>query len=244
MVEYVEKEDFTPFQAIAMTKDILFNNSNILYNLQYEAVFNDLAIPQKALTYNSKSPVEPSSPPNATLFPLGLDPHSQASSLVPPYPPSTVPRTPSEGNQPPPFPPPPKEPQVYDTQLYDGFMQQNPDVKLVYIQWLDYMATVRTRMVPIKEFDRMMRSGSRIGISQGNTGTLQNDGSTPVMNPIGQIYVEPDLRSLRRTHGRDSVPSATVLSFWRDDRGHPIRECPRANMEVFVNELQYNHGSK
>lgn len=227
-----------------MTKDILFNNSNVLYNLQYEAIFNDLVIPPKTLTYNTKWSVEPSASPNSASFPPVLDPRSQASTLVPPYPSSTAPRTPLEGYQHPPFPPPPKEPQVYDTQLYDSFMQQNPEVKFVYVQWLDYMATIRTRMVPIKEFDRIMRSGSRIGISQGNTGTLQNDGSTPVMNPIGQIYVEPDLRSLRRTHKRDAIPSATVLSFWRDERGHPIRECPRANMELLINELQYNHGGK
>ncbi|OAG02620.1 glutamine synthetase/guanido kinase [Paraphaeosphaeria sporulosa] len=244
LIEYVEKEDVTPHQAIAMTKDILFNNSNILYNLQYEAVFNDLFVPPKTLTYNIKSPVESSTSPNAASMPPGLNLQQHASPLAPPYPSSTAPRTPSEGYQPPPFPPPPTEPQVYDTQLYDTFMQQNPEVKLVYVQWLDYMSTIRARMVPIKEFDRMMRSGSRIGISQGNTGTLQNDGSTPVMNPIGQIYVEPDLRSLRRTHHRDAIPSATVLSFWRDERGNRIRECPRANMELLINDLQYNRGIK
>ncbi|KAJ4348190.1 uncharacterized protein N0V89_009562 [Didymosphaeria variabile] len=244
--EYVEKEDVTPHQAIAMTKDILFNNSNVLYNLRYEAVFDDLVVPPKALTYNPESAAGASISPTAAAAPLPYpenitDIRSHAPTVVPS---SFLPRTPSEGYQPPPFPPPPKEPQVYDVQLYDTFMQQNPEVKFVYVQWLDYMATVRARMVPIKEFDRMMRSGSRIGISQGNTGTLQNDGPTPVMNPVGQIYVEPDLRSLRRTHNRDPLPSATVLSFWRDERGNLLRECPRTMMDVFINELQYHHGIK
>ena len=228
-----------------MTKDILFNNSNVLYNLQYEAIFDDLAVPPKALTYNTKSASGSSNSPNAASFPpypeTEPETRSQTSTLAPS---SAIPRAPSQGHQPSPFPPPPKEPQVYDTQLFDTFMQRNPDIKFVYVQWLDYMATIRVRMVPIKEFDRMVRSGDRIGISQGNTGTLQNDGSTPVMNPVGQIYVEPDLRSLRRTHKRDPLPSATVLSFWRDELGNPIRECPRANMEIFINEIQYSHGSK
>lgn len=241
MIEYVEKEDVTPHQAIAMTKDILFNNANVLYNLRYETIFDDYALPPKALTYNTKPTTESLLQPTNVPLPPDSDARSLPSMRTSS---STIPRTPPEGFQPPLFPPPPTQPQVYNTQIYDAFMQQNPDIKFVYVQWLDYMATIRARVVPIKEFDRLIRSGGRIGISQGNTGTLQNDHSTPVMNPVGQIYVEPDLRSLRRTHQKDPLPSATVLSFWRDDRGHALRECPRANMEVFVNDLQYNHGSK
>ncbi|KAF1976992.1 developmental protein-like protein fluG [Bimuria novae-zelandiae CBS 107.79] len=241
MTEYIEKEDITPHQAIAMTKDILFNNSNLLYNLQYEAIFDDYTIPTKALTFTARPGVEPSPQPTVVPLPPRPETRSQPSVLAPS---SAIPRTTSEGPQLPPFPPPPKEPQVYDTALYDQFMQQNPEVKFVYIQWMDYMATMRVRIVPIKEFDRLMRTGSRIGISQGNTGTLQNDGPTPVMNPVGQIYVEPDLQSLRRTHKKDPLPSATVMSFWRDEKGNLIRECPRANMELLINDLQYNYGIK
>lgn len=224
-----------------MTKDILFNNSNLLYNLRYETVFDDYATPPKALAYNIKPVVESQGQP--TGIPITPIPDMRGQPpTVPPQP--AYPGAPSTEVEPPPFPPPPREPQVYDVQLFDMFMQQNSEIKFVYVQWLDYMATMRVRIVPIKEFDRMMRSGSRIGISQGNTGTLQNDSSTPVMNPIGQIYVEPDLRTLRRTHKRDPIPSATVMSFWRGENGIPIRECPRANMELLINDLQYNHGSK
>lgn len=132
-------------------------------------------------------------------------------------------------------------PQVYDLAIYEGFRKSNPEVKYIYVQWLDYMATLRTRIVPIKEFDRLIHEGKRIGISQGNTGTLQNDALTPVVNTTGQIYVEPDLRSLRLTRKSDPLPSATVLSYWRDESGRPIRECPRSNLEILINDLQFNH---
>jgi glutamine synthetase len=103
------------------------------------------------------------------------------------------------------------------------------------------MATVRARIVPIKEFERLVKMRGRIGISQGNTGTLQNDGITPVVNPVGQIYVEPDLRTLRRAHNKDPLSAATVLCFWRDESGLPVRECPRNNLETFIYDLQTNH---
>jgi len=223
-----------------MTKDILFNNSNVLYNLRYQVDFQDLPDELKTLTF-STLPGQGQQVPAASIPP----PLTTTSRVHQPnIGPALATSTPPEWYQPPPFPPPPKEPQVYDVQIFDNFVQQNPDVKFIYVQWIDYMATIRARVIPIKEFDRMMRSGSRIGISQGNTGTLQNDAPTPVMNPVGQIYVEPDLRSLRRTHAKDSLPSASVMSFWRDERGQPIRECPRANFEFFVNDLQYNHNSE
>lgn len=163
--------------------------------------------------------------------------------FIPPLPTTASPQVvPTSPHPIPAFPPPPKEPQHYNVQLFDNFMKENSEVKFVYVQWLDYMATIRARVVPIKEFERMIRAGHRIGISQGNTGTLQNDGITPVVNPVGQIYVEPDLRSLRRTHRKDPLPSATVLCFWRDEEGLPIRECPRSNLEILSNDVKYNHG--
>ncbi|PSN62633.1 developmental protein-like protein fluG [Corynespora cassiicola Philippines] len=237
MIEYVEKEDLTPHQAIAMTKDILFNNSNLLYDLGYQAEFQDPPLEpiQKSIAFHQKSAVVSPLPPSVVPAPTAAESQSQAS----PFAPRSQTHSPY---QPPPFPPPPKEPQVYSIQLFDDFMKQHSGVKFVYVQWLDYMGTVRARIVPIKEFDRLVRSGERIGISQGNTGTLQDDGITPVVNPVGQIYVEPDLRSLRVTHQKEPLPAATVLSFWRDDQGRPIRECPRGNLEALIGDLQFNHG--
>ena len=216
----MEKEDLTPHQAINITKDILFNNSNVLYNLHYQAEFQELEVTPKPLAWRPQATSTPSQP------------------AFPPPPPVT-----SDKDQyhSPSFPPPPKVPQVYNVETFDTFTKENPDVKYVYVQWLDYMATIRTRILPIAEFTSLIHSGSRIGISKGNTGTLQNDGITPAVNPVGQTYVEPDLRPLRRTHKKDPLPSATVLCFWRDESGHPIRECPRNNLEVLVNDLQYNH---
>ncbi|ORY15848.1 hypothetical protein BCR34DRAFT_598122 [Clohesyomyces aquaticus] len=207
LVEYVQKEDITPHQAIALSKDILFNNSNTLYGLNYQTNFKELELSE--------------------IAPQALAWHPPKAETL---------------SQPPLFPPPPTTPKVYNDELFESFIQEHADIKFVYVQWMDFMATMRVRMVPIKEFKRLIKEGGRLGISQGNTGTLQNDGITPVVNPVGQIYVEPDLRTLRRTHKKDPLPSATVLCFWRDEDGKPIRECPRGNLETLINDIQYNHG--
>ncbi|KAI8939645.1 hypothetical protein NX059_003404 [Plenodomus lindquistii] len=238
LLEYVQKGDLTPFQAMGMTKDILFNNANVLYDLDYEAVFDD-RIPevQKQLTFNPK--VEPSQPHPSPVMPQTQD--SGLSDRTAPL--GTTAARSVSPYSPPSFPPPPKVPQVYDTELFDDFKQKNPTAKFVYVQWLDYMATVRARIVTMKEFERMIRAGERIGISQGNTGTLQNDSLTPVVNTTGQIFVEPDLQSLRRTHHKDPLPSATVLCYWRNESGSALAECPRNSLEILINDLQYNHST-
>ena len=71
------------------------------------------------------------------------------------------------------------------------------DVSYVAIQWVTYMGEIRARFLPVAEFIRLMNNGKRLGISRGNTGTLQNDFITPVVNTTGQIYVEPDPKSLK-----------------------------------------------
>ncbi|KAF2702631.1 developmental protein-like protein fluG [Pleomassaria siparia CBS 279.74] len=248
LIEYVEKDDITPFQAIGMTKDVLFHNSNVLYDLRFEVVFKDMIEPaQKSLTFGTKpditsQQIPPVSGPQS--IPMIFPPPTNSAGMAsrPPNVSNQEKSGPVAKYQPLPFPPPPKVAQVYEIQYFDDFMKQHSDIKFVYVQWLDYMATVRARIIPIKEFERMVREGDRIGISQGNTGTLQNDSITPAVNPVGQIYVEPDLRSLRRTHRKEPVPSATVLCFWRNEAGRPIRECPRASLEALISDLQYKHG--
>ena len=237
LIEYIQKGDLTPHQAIGMTKDILFNNSNILYNLRCEPVFNEASPATKQLTFNQRT--EPETLQEPIPIPMPQHPNT-ASVLQDPVLASFPVNKSASPHESPSFPPPPKASQVYDVALYDAFMKQNPNTKFVYVQWLDYMATMRVRIVPIKEFGRMIREGDRIGISQGNTGTLQNDGLTPVVNTTGQIFIEPDLRSLRRTHKRDSLVAATVMSYWRSEDGKPLGECPRHSLESLISNLQYN----
>jgi glutamine synthetase len=125
---------------------------------------------------------------------------------------------------------------VYDSHAWTVFMQLHQDIRFVFVQWLDYMGTMRVRILPVTEFNKLIGSNQRISIAQGNTGILQNDTVTSAVNTTGQIYVEPDLTSLRPTwHG--PAPAATVFSSWRNAEGLPIKECPRSGLQILLNEL-------
>jgi hypothetical protein len=88
-----------------MTKDIMFNNSNVLYDLRYEAFFDEtVQADPKQLTYNPK-PVEasPYQSPAVTPIPtMGFPNRSSASN-------AQATRSVSPYTQPA-FPPPPKAP--------------------------------------------------------------------------------------------------------------------------------------
>ncbi|KAH8726608.1 amidohydrolase-domain-containing protein [Phaeosphaeriaceae sp. PMI808] len=233
LVEYVKKGDLTTFQAIGMTRDIMFNNSNTLYDLRYQVLFDEtLPAAAKQLTYNTKLVESPLQSP-------AVPPIPPAGSTN--RPPTTGPVDPRSGSpfEPPLFPPPPKVPQVYDTQRFEDFIKQNPDVRFVYVQWLDYLATIRTRIVPIKEFTRMIRESDRISIPHDDLLPLPNNDHTTT----NQINIEPDLRSLRRTHNKDPLPSATVLSYCRSEAGTPLPTCPRTSLEILLTTLQYTHST-
>lgn len=116
-------------------------------------------------------------------------------------------------------------------------MRENAGVRFVYVQWLDYRGSLCTRLVPIKEFIRVIHDGERIYASLSDADSMKNSFSPP------EIYLEPDLRSLSRTHSKDSLPSASVFCYWRTESGAPLPSCPRTSLEALINNLQYTYST-
>ncbi|KAL4800562.1 hypothetical protein BDV19DRAFT_353256 [Aspergillus venezuelensis] len=133
----------------------------------------------------------------------------------------------------------PIKPVSLDTSLtssLEAFMRYNPDVKYVWMQFIDYTATVRLRMFPILEFAKIVRKQRRIGISLAVLGMLQDDGIAGG-STTGQFYMIPDLSSLCLNAGLDSK-SATVMTWWKTEEGGPLEECPRTTLLNITNKLK------
>lgn len=111
------------------------------------------------------------------------------------------------------------------------------DFEFLFVQWVDWMGTLRTRCVPS---NRLLHNDQfRFGISRGNLGTLQNDTSTPVCNPVGQIYVRPDTQSLKRMHqGNLPGPVGTLMASFEEDNGFAVELCPRSLLTKTVAKLR------
>lgn len=96
---------------------------------------------------------------------------------------------------------------------------------------------MRSRCIPaLRHFQEEQL---RFGISRGNLGTLQNDHLTPVCNPVGQIYVRPDMKSLRRMQqGNLPGSTATLMASFEELDGSPVELCPRSLLKKTVTALQ------
>lgn len=122
----------------------------------------------------------------------------------------------------------------------DAFLRDNPDVKYIWMQWVDYTATTRVRIFPILEFAKIVRKQRRIGISLAVFWMLVDDTVLPEGSTTGQFYMEPDLSSLRRNVGLDSK-SATVMTYWRSEEGTQLEGCPRTTLQNVVTKLESEH---
>lgn len=116
-------------------------------------------------------------------------------------------------------------------------MAVNPAIRFIVVQWLDYLGTLRCRVLPRKQFHKI----ERLAISKGNLGTLQNDHITPVCDPVGQIMVEPDLASLRIMPGSRIENVATCMARFTDEDGEPLDLCPRSELQRLVAAFEKQH---
>jgi glutamine synthetase len=125
---------------------------------------------------------------------------------------------------------------------FDPFMKKCPNIKFVFVQWLDFLGQMRTRCLPISEFERMVKANRAIAISKGNLGTLQNDHMSSVCNPVGAIHVYPDLRSLRPMQNLGPIKNAaTVMAGFTDDAALPLPLCPRSALNELVSQFKAEH---
>lgn len=117
-------------------------------------------------------------------------------------------------------------------------LQKFPNLEYVWMQWVDFTATLRVRIFPIAEFLRITRNQRRLGISLAVLWMLQDDTVLPGGSTTGQFYLEPDLSSLFLNVGiGSSAQSATIMNFWRSEDNESIDGCPRSALQGIVEKL-------
>ncbi|KAJ5288666.1 hypothetical protein N7478_001696 [Penicillium angulare] len=184
-VEYVQHGDFNVTQAKSAVADILFHNSNRLYQLNLDPEHKPGLATQSLIATNGPSAPDP----------------------------------------------------------LNAFLQKNPDIKYIWMQWVDYTATLRVRMFPVQEFILIVRRQRRVGISLSVLNMLQDDTVLPEGSATGQFYMEPDLNSLyiNGSMSTPAAPSATVMTFWRSEDDKPLEGCPRTTLQNIVDSLHTEH---
>lgn len=71
------------------------------------------------------------------------------------------------------------------------FLEQEPSVHYIRLQWLDYTSTLRLRILPIKQALRMFSEGRFLGIIEAVFGLLQSDTICPGFSPTDECNMYP-----------------------------------------------------
>jgi glutamine synthetase len=164
LLEYVRKEDLTVPQAIRVVQDLLFNTSNLLYNL------------------------------NLPLKPLSLTLNPNPSS---------------------------------DLNILLSFLDEQPSTKFLRLSYLDFTATPRVRVVPVKHALTLLRNrGSlKIGITKACLGLLQNDTFIPGVTAAGEYRLHAIFSSIRP--GPSKNYASLQCEFLEQDNSE-VAICPRS----------------
>ena len=89
------------------------------------------------------------------------------------------------------------DPWSSNLRLLENFIQRNQSVKFLRLQWLDYTATPRTRILPLKQALKMLRAQKCLRLVQATLGMLQTDELCPGSVPAGSFALYPDFKGLR-----------------------------------------------
>lgn len=73
------------------------------------------------------------------------------------------------------------------------FLDREPSVQFLRLQWLDYTSTLRLRVLPIKQALKMVSEGRFTGLVQAVLGLLQTDFMCPGFSATGMYIQEGSL---------------------------------------------------
>lgn len=113
-------------------------------------------------------------------------------------------------------------------QKLKAFIDRHKDIKFLRLQWVDFTATLRVRVVPKEQAIKMFGHGKSIGVAPAVFGLLQNDRIVDGFTPIGEYLLHPDLTSLRPS-GRQSYASAQC--DFKEHGGAEVDICPRTILQ-------------
>lgn len=114
------------------------------------------------------------------------------------------------------------------------FIDENPTIKFLRLQWLDYTSTHRVRLLPIKRALASFQEGNFISITKAVLGLLQTDMAVTGFSAVGAYSLVPCFDSIRRGDGCKWKNYATVQCEFQEESQKPVSFCPRTALRTIV----------
>jgi glutamine synthetase len=124
-----------------------------------------------------------------------------------------------------------KNTKIANVEGFIRFLDQNSSVNFLRLQWLDYTATLRARIIPKRVAVDMFSNQKSIGITNAVFGLLQQDQVVEGFPPIGEYELIPCFEGVRLAE-REGY--ATVQGEFREKGGAQVPICPRTALRRIV----------
>ena len=116
-----------------------------------------------------------------------------------------------------------------------NLITEEPSLIFLRLQWVDFTATVRVKILTLRHAIHLFSQGKGISIPKAALSLVQLDALVDNVPPVGQLEVYPIFSSLRLA-ARPGY--AMVQCELRDDDGEPVDICPRTFLRKQVELAQ------
>lgn len=104
------------------------------------------------------------------------------------------------------------------------FFRKHPSIRYLRLQWLDFTATLRVRVLPIDYALTIFATNKSVDVTRGTLGLLQNDVLSDGFSASGIFNLYPVFDSLRLGYRKGY---ATLQCEFREEDGQEVSFCPR-----------------
>lgn len=123
--------------------------------------------------------------------------------------------------------------------ILQSLLDANPGVEFVRFQWVDFTASVRVRLVTIRQALRLAAQGSSISVASPIVSAFLVDGSFNEIENGAKDSLIPDWSTLVVCHYQ--AGHAVVMCFI-DEAGRGFDCCPRSLLKKVERETKEQHG--
>lgn len=126
---------------------------------------------------------------------------------------------------------------VNDVKVLTSFLRNHSRIKFVRLQYLDYTATPRLRVIPTKRALNILEKEPHlnIGITKASLGLLQNDTIIPGVSASGEYRLRADFSSMR---AGPTLEYASLQGEFYNADGSEVALCPRSTLRRTIEKAK------
>ena len=123
--------------------------------------------------------------------------------------------------------------------ILQSLLDANPSIEFVRFQWVDYSASVRARLVTVRQALRLAAQGLYISVASPMASAFLVDGSFHEVTAGAKDSLIPDWETLTVCHYQ---PGHAAVMCFIDQAGSGFDCCPRSLLKKVEREMEEQHG--